>query len=163
MREMEVRAGVSLSLINFQTFLEALNTSSSASVSSETLSQAKMARQQSERRSQRVFVKEGELESFKEFLQWCVESGKKDLRRYDKQLDEVTDPDIVEMLHSRIRAEMGGVRMCEDWLEKLIAADSAASRLKGEVRLVLKDDGLRQALVSHMYDKRQKLAPGGTD
>lgn len=162
-REMKQRAGVAFRLVNFSSFLEATNSSSaSAAVSRETLSQAKMASRQGERRGTRMTISEEQAESYLQFLRFGLESNSRELESNSLELATVQDDeDVASLLRSEVDRAAHGVAMYKRRLEHFEHVLLSASRLKGDVLLDIEDSQARKALIAHI--RRQTVRDTLTD
>jgi len=157
-REMEGRAGVTFRLVKFSSFLEATNSSStSAAVSRETLSQAKMASRQSDRRATRIIISEEQAEGYLDFLRFALESSSRDLESASRELATVQDDEDVEsLLRSEVDRAAHGVVMFKRRVEHFEHLMLSASRLKGDVLLDIEDPAARKALIAHIRREATK-------
>jgi len=155
--EMRRRADVSLRIVNFAAFLEGAKFGTSVSVSRETLFQANVARRQGEKRSRRIIVNPGVVNSLEEFIHRAMESREDEIRdSIAERVNVAGDPDMEEMLDSQIEGHRRAVRMYQNWLHQLHEAVSKASTLKGDMILHIEDEPLRHTLLKYVREARER-------
>ncbi|GFE21778.1 hypothetical protein Sliba_22310 [Streptomyces nigrescens] len=158
--EIRRRADVALRIVNFATFLESVKVGTAVSVSRETLSQANIARRQSEKRSRRIIVSRAVVESFEEFAVRALEGRGQELSEsMARQAKAADDPDMKELLDTEVARHQDAIEMYQRWLQQLREAVSRASRLKDDLVIHLEDDALRRTLLKRVYEARE----GGAD
>ncbi|MFE1016569.1 PIN-like domain-containing protein [Streptomyces sp. NPDC058794] len=156
--EMRQRAGVSLRIINFATFLEAARVGSAVSVSRETLSQANIARRQGEKRAKRIFVSTTIVESYEAFILRAIERREKELKAsIAEQVRVAGDPEMKEVLDAQVARNQYAVEMYRAQLHELRKAIASASRLKDDLGMHIEDDSLRRALLERVHEERKRV------
>ncbi|MYX26149.1 DUF4935 domain-containing protein [Streptomyces sp. SID8381] len=154
-QEMSQRADVSLRIVNFPAFLEAIKTTSSVPVSRETLSQANIARRQSEERSKRIICNPAVIEDYMSFMKRAIARHGEQLKSALAQRDSIADDaDGVAILDMEIRREEYVISMYRDRVAKLEEAIDGASSLKGDLALRIEDNSLRLELVKRLREAR---------
>ncbi|MFF5537319.1 PIN-like domain-containing protein [Streptomyces cinerochromogenes] len=157
--EMRRRAGVALRIVNFATFLEVVRVDSTVSVSRETVSQANIARRQGEKRAKRMFVSPAIVEKYEAYVLQTLERREKELAAtMAEQVGVADDPDMMEVLDTRIAGIRYAVEMYQGHLYDLREAVANASRLKGDLVLHIENDSLRRALVERVHEERKRAA-----
>ncbi|WP_143658630.1 PIN-like domain-containing protein [Streptomyces sp. IMTB 2501] len=152
-QEMNQRADVSLRIVSFPAFLEAIKTNSSVPVSRETLSQANIARRQSEERSKRIICSRALVEDYLTFMGRAIGRYEEELKRNLVERGKITDdPDGEAILESDIRRVEYAISMYRDRAAKLAEAIDGASSLNGNLALRIEDDSLRLAVIKRMRE-----------
>ncbi|MFF7792975.1 PIN-like domain-containing protein [Streptomyces sp. NPDC007991] len=156
--EMRQRAGVSLRIINFATFLEAVRVDSPVSVSRETVSQANIARRQGEKRAKRIYVSPAIVEQYEAHILRVLEMREAELKaNLAEQGKNAGDPDLKEVLDVKAAGIQYAINMYRTQLRELGEVIETAPRLKGDLALHIEDDSLRRALIERVYEERKRL------
>lgn len=155
--EMQQRAEVSLRIVNFTTFLEAIRVDSAVPVSRETLSQANSARRQGVKRSNQIIVSTDILDEYQEFIRRALARRERELKASITERAKATDdPDAQEVIENRIVDNEHAVAMYTAHLIELREVAAEAPRLKGDVILNLKSKSLRSALLERAHMAKQE-------
>ncbi|MFE2374523.1 PIN-like domain-containing protein [Streptomyces sp. NPDC059398] len=156
--EMQQRAGVSLRIVNFATFLESMRVGTTASVSRETLSQANSARRQSAKRSKRIFVSAVIVDEYEAFLCRALERREKELGvSIAERARMADDPDAMEVIDSRVAQIQYATRLYQRELSELREAVATAPRVKGDLALHIDNNSLRNSLLERAYRAREEV------
>ncbi|WP_405973588.1 PIN-like domain-containing protein [Streptomyces sp. NBC_00988] len=157
--EMCQRAGVSLRIINFATFLEAVRVDSPVSVSRETVYQANIAREQGEKRSRRIYVNSTVIEGYEAQILRTLERRERELRgNLAEQNEAAGNPDMKEVLEAKAGGIQFAIDMYRDHLNELRRIVANAPRLKGDLVLHVESDSLRRALIERVHEERKRAA-----
>jgi hypothetical protein len=157
--EMRQRAGVSLRIINFATFLEAVRVDSPVSVSRETVSQANIARRQGEKRSRRIYVRLDIVEKYEASILRTLERREGELKAKIAEKREANgDPDMTEVLDVQAGGIEYAIDMYRAQLDELRGLIEHAPRKNDILALHIENDSLRRALVERMHEEKKRLA-----
>ncbi|MFD5860543.1 PIN-like domain-containing protein [Streptomyces chartreusis] len=157
--EMRQRAGVSLRIINFATFLEAVRVDSPVSVSRETVSQANIARRQGEKRSRRIYVSSDIVEEYEAHIIRVLERRERELEVKTVELGKaIDDPDMKEVLDVQAAGIQYAIDMYRSQLSELREVIEHAPRVKGDLALYIENNSLRRALVERVHEEKKRLA-----
>ncbi|WP_326842824.1 PIN-like domain-containing protein [Streptomyces sp. NBC_01558] len=156
--EMRQRAGVSLRIINFATFLEAVRADSPVAVSRETVSQANIARRQGEKRAKRIYVSPAIIEKYEAHLLRVIERRDAELKENAvERARNAGNSDMMEVLDARASGIQYAINMYQDHLRELSGVIENAPRLKGDLALQIDNDSLRRALIERVHEERRRL------
>ncbi|MEW1582309.1 PIN-like domain-containing protein [Streptomyces microflavus] len=157
--EMQRRAGVSLRIVNFATFLEAMRVGATVSVSRETLSQANSARRQSEKRSKRIVISAVIVDEYEAFLRRALERREKEMGAIvAEQARMADDAEAMEVLDGQAAQNHYVTQLYQKELRDLSEAVAVAPRLKGDLVLHIESDSLRRSLLERAYRARRGSA-----
>ncbi|MFD4595991.1 PIN-like domain-containing protein [Streptomyces rubiginosohelvolus] len=157
--EMQRRAGVSLRIVNFATFLEAMRVGTTVSVSRETLSQANSARRQSEKRSKRIVISAVIVDEYEAFLRRALERREKEMGAIvAEQARMADDAEAMEVLDGQAAQNHYVTQLYQKELRDLSEAIAVAPRLKGDLVLHIESDSLRRSLLERAYRARRGSA-----
>ncbi|MEV7292467.1 PIN-like domain-containing protein [Streptomyces microflavus] len=157
--EMQRRAGVSLRIVNFATFLEAMRVGTTVSVSRETLSQANSARRQSEKRSKRIVISAVIVDEYEAFLRRALERREKEMGAIvAEQARMADDAEAMEVLDGQAAQNHYVTQLYQNELRDLSEAVAVAPRLKGDLVLHIESDSLRRSLLERAYRARRGSA-----
>lgn len=155
--EMQQRANVSLRIVNFTTFLEAIRVGSAVPVSRETLSQANGARRQGVKRSNQIIVSTDILDEYQEFMRRALSRRERELRDNVTQRARMADdPDAQEVIENQINDNERAVAMYTAHLNELREVTAEAPRLERDIILNLKSKSLRSALLERIHMAKQE-------